>query len=319
MGQVFSTSGIPSNERFERWICAVSDIFTPFSSHAPRPCDFNATIKSVSAKDILVARLISSTLSVSHGRSEIAHTDTDELFFVTHLNTTGSHRFIVEGREMSLNAGDSIILDSARPYSMDFTGAFDHVSVSIPKAVWEERSTYGLPDIGSPIRAVGGVFQSYMSLLSEEGEKNRLLQEGVAENLLNLCILLAQKSDVARERDDACQLHEAKMRAIRNFIHSSLRDETLSPASAARHVGVSLRTLHDVFRSYNTTFRTYVTEQRLVKVRAELSEPRSRHRTIAEIAYKHGFADLSTFGRAFKTRFSATPTEYRQRYFSSEL
>jgi AraC-like DNA-binding protein len=52
-------------------------------------------------------------------------------------------------------------------------------------------------------------------------------------------------------------------------------------------------------------------EQRLVGAYRMLRDDQFRHLTIAAIAYRAGFGDLSHFNRNFKRRFGTTPTELR--------
>ena len=55
----------------------------------------------------------------------------------------------------------------------------------------------------------------------------------------------------------------------------------------------------------------YVLGLRLARVRGMLSDPRHAHRTISALAFDAGFGDLSTFNRAFRLRYHATPSDVR--------
>jgi AraC-like DNA-binding protein len=50
---------------------------------------------------------------------------------------------------------------------------------------------------------------------------------------------------------------------------------------------------------------------RLERVYRMLRDPRYGHRTIGALAFDAGFADLSTFNRAFRHRHGATPSDIR--------
>jgi AraC-like DNA-binding protein len=67
-----------------------------------------------------------------------------------------------------------------------------------------------------------------------------------------------------------------------------------------------------LFEEDGETFTDYVMEQRLVSAYRMLREERFRHLTIAAIAYRAGFGDLSHFNRNFKRRFGDTPSEIRR-------
>jgi AraC-like DNA-binding protein len=44
---------------------------------------------------------------------------------------------------------------------------------------------------------------------------------------------------------------------------------------------------------------------------ADLEDPAKRHLSISEIAFDHGFGNISSFNRAFKSRFHTTPQALR--------
>ena len=54
-----------------------------------------------------------------------------------------------------------------------------------------------------------------------------------------------------------------------------------------------------------------IRDARLDRVRQRLLAPANLRRTIEEIARECGFADYSTFVRAFRRRFGLSPGEWR--------
>jgi AraC-like DNA-binding protein len=81
-------------------------------------------------------------------------------------------------------------------------------------------------------------------------------------------------------------------------------------ALAARQ-RVTPRYIHKVFEGEGTTFSRFVLGQRLARVHRLLTDPRHADRTIGAIVYDAGFGDLSTFNRAFRRQFGATPSDVR--------
>ncbi|MEV0051235.1 helix-turn-helix domain-containing protein [Saccharopolyspora shandongensis] len=55
----------------------------------------------------------------------------------------------------------------------------------------------------------------------------------------------------------------------------------------------------------------YLQRRRLERVRCELADPAARHRTIADIAHRWGFAGHAHFTRVFQTEFGHAPSEIR--------
>jgi AraC-like DNA-binding protein len=85
----------------------------------------------------------------------------------------------------------------------------------------------------------------------------------------------------------------------------------ITQAEAARLVKMSPASFSRFFRrATNRTFRTFVNEVRLGHAAQQLTET---DRTVAEICYDSGFANLSNFNRQFLRRHRTTPRAYRRR------
>jgi AraC-like DNA-binding protein len=60
-----------------------------------------------------------------------------------------------------------------------------------------------------------------------------------------------------------------------------------------------------------TSPAAFIRAQRLQAAHRALSDPRQAHRTTAGIATQYGFADRTTFTRAFVREYGITPAELR--------
>jgi AraC-like DNA-binding protein len=103
-----------------------------------------------------------------------------------------------------------------------------------------------------------------------------------------------------------------KMREALRYIDRNLSNPELSPTLVAEHLGVSARYIHKLFSGTADTFGSYITRQRLERVKWDLLASTKRP-PIAAMAYRWGFGDLSTFNRAFKSRYACTPSRFRTR------
>ena len=79
----------------------------------------------------------------------------------------------------------------------------------------------------------------------------------------------------------------------------------------AAAAGVSVRQLHLLFEPTGESFARYVQRRRLEEVAGGARRPGGAGRTVAEIAFAWGFADLTTFYRAFRRAYGAAPGELR--------
>ena len=95
------------------------------------------------------------------------------------------------------------------------------------------------------------------------------------------------------------------------MIDQQLSDTTLSVSKVAESFRISPRYLSMLLKSDGTTFGRYVLTQRLDKASLALKSPLYSDIPISQIAWKFGFSDMAYFSRAFRQKFSYSPTEYR--------
>ncbi|MFE7773490.1 helix-turn-helix domain-containing protein [Streptomyces sp. NPDC057445] len=90
------------------------------------------------------------------------------------------------------------------------------------------------------------------------------------------------------------------------YADSRLRDPDLAPATIARALNVSVRTLHRAFADGETVM-AYVRRRRLEGARRELDRPGSPY-TVADVAARWQFADSSHFRRAHRGMYGQCPS-----------
>lgn len=83
---------------------------------------------------------------------------------------------------------------------------------------------------------------------------------------------------------------------------------TMSELAAA--AGISVRSMEDGFRRYvGVSPLAYLRACRLDRVHADLLAATPGTRTVADVAYRWGFAHLGRFARAYRERFGCNPSE----------
>ena len=92
------------------------------------------------------------------------------------------------------------------------------------------------------------------------------------------------------------------------YVESHLSDR-ITLEETARHFYVSVSTITQLFRQkMGTSFYRCVTQQRLISAKALINEGKSLESVSREV----GFADYSSFYRAFKKEYGITPRQYTQ-------
>jgi AraC family transcriptional regulator, positive regulator of tynA and feaB len=104
------------------------------------------------------------------------------------------------------------------------------------------------------------------------------------------------------------------LREIMEFVNRNISNVDLTPGRAAEHFGISARYVHKLFAVSSTTFSAYVVAKRLEHIRSDLLSPACRNQPISNLAYRWGFNDLSSFNRAFKSRFGCSPSRFRAQF-----
>lgn len=98
---------------------------------------------------------------------------------------------------------------------------------------------------------------------------------------------------------------------VTSFIDRHLADPALDPAAVAAHHHISVRTLHQLFRSEPESVAATIRRRRLERCHADLTDPSLRHRTIGETALRWGFRHPADFSRAFRRAYGMSPSETR--------
>ena len=88
-------------------------------------------------------------------------------------------------------------------------------------------------------------------------------------------------------------------------------DPELSADKLAAHFGISKRYLYAVLARMNIPLGEWIRTERLNRAARELTNPANAPVSIAAIARTSGFADHSSFSRAFKQQYGHTPSDWR--------
>jgi AraC-like DNA-binding protein len=290
------------------WREEVCARFLPLDVRRRGEARFDASIGSTSLGPLRLSRIRSTAQVVRRRRKELALGGIGDIYVLIQLR--GVSAVVAQGRPLELRPGGLAVIDTDRPYELIFPTAFDQWCLSIPRdlAAAGERLP---PEChgrgigrGTP---VGDALRAQCDLIDRHGERLPPHVGAHIDDVVTSLVATALAGPTARS-----SAREHKLGELLEFIRMRSWDPALTPGSAARSLGISVRSLHHLLAGVNTTFREQVRARRLAQATALLTGAASARKGIAEIACEVGFQDLSTFNRAFRSRYGMTPSAFRR-------
>jgi AraC-like DNA-binding protein len=265
------------------------------------------------AEGAAVIRVDSAPMGVVRSARHAARMPCGDWMLVIHR---GTEIATVEqfGRSGEIKPGDAVLVDTASAYRFSFSGRLSQLVLKVPHELVEQRAdeVRGLcaqvvPSTSPALRVLAS-FTTELADVAAELHQTAMGAELVhtAGDLIGTMIRAAKGMP-----PPAAAGRTAMFRLMQNFVLAHLVDPTLSPASMAAAHGVSVRYVNSLFQAGGTSPAAYIRGQRLDRARHVLADPRRRRTPIAMIAGGVGFADITTFIRAFRRQFGVTPGEYR--------
>jgi AraC-like DNA-binding protein len=266
--------------------------------------------------DLIFQRSVTTGQAHRVTRSErLIRASTHNNYFIGFL-LTGGATLRQDGRTAALQPGDIAILDSTRVYTIDVPQSIDALWIRTPRNRLEGRLRDVSEIMASKIDGHTGVGHVASEMLRAAlAEAPRLYApeaNRVANNLLDLLgIALSRRPSTTGSTPTSRSA--AMLRRVQEFIDSRLDDESLTPKAIAVANRMSVRYMNKLFEREGKSLARWIRTRRLERCRSDLEDPLSSERQVSDIAYSHGFKNISHFNRLFKTQFGSSPGAFRQR------
>jgi AraC-like DNA-binding protein len=225
---------------------------------------------------------------------------------------SGPVRFGHAGDEDIYEAGSAAFCDQGQQWRA-IGGDFRLRTVTVNNAALKTL----MPDpedlAGRPLRPGPALclFDSYLRSLAADELPPPALAPVIGGHLLDLVAAVLGPSRDAAEIIRRRGVRAARLRAILTAIAHRFTDPGFGVGDLARAVGVSRRYAQGLLEETGKSFTQHVVEHRGERAFTLLTDPRSRHLSITDIAYASGFGDVSHFNRMFRRRYGDTPSGIR--------
>ncbi|XVU24868.1 helix-turn-helix domain-containing protein [Actinoplanes sp. CA-054009] len=223
-----------------------------------------------------------------------------------HLDQHGDQRVVAPG--------DLLAVDLSAPYDFSWSGEGAAGCLQIP------FDQLGLP-LDVVRRATPGIAASPLYRLVTEHitqlarDPARITADVSATAVAAASIDLARALLVSAARSTK---HTRRIRAetlltrIRAYTRLHMGDPSLTPALIAAAHNISVRHLYKLCAEADLSLEQWIIDQRLDRIRHDLTLPDRAHLPIAAIAHHWGFRDPTHFARRFKSRYGLTPSQWRR-------
>ena len=307
MPQTWSTSATAAADQFACWRELICEAFLALSPESDLRGAFTGRVTQWPLGRLDLARIDSQRQRVRRTGRDIGRAHRPGYY--ANLQVRGSSLVTQRGRETVLRPGDLALVDTGEPFTMAFGGDFQQLSFFVPAPLLSAQTS-------GPVRTaarigtgtgVGAAVRHALTALT----RTPLGPDVAARLATHAAGLLAVALEPA---DPAARGHAGSARsraAAITDIEEHLADEDLSPATTARRLGVSVRTVHTWFAGSEHSYAGTVRLARLERARRALADPELTHLRVIDIAADAGFGNVATFHRSFRRAFGRTPGDIR--------
>lgn len=291
----------------DEWQASVSRSFVPLTVKATTESLFHARLEGRVCDRVFFSAIWASPHTVTRDRVPLQSSSSDCLE-VTVLQS-GSASLVQDGRMATLQAGDIVMHDTSRPYTLEFEGSMSAVFVMVPydlmgidRQVLSSLTAVRLTR-GSFVQSVGQFLRCLPQLDLDGATATRLTHNAV--DLIQT--MVSHELSESQHLDRSAEL----LLRIDEYINAHLDMHDLTPNMVAAANFISTRHLHALFQRRGVTVSKLIRQRQLEHARRDLIDPLRRHESIGAIASSWGFPVAAQFSKAFREYAGASPSEYR--------
>lgn len=301
-------------EAYDRYEAFVSRSFCKLSYRIARESDFAIHARVQSADGFMVGRF-----ATRAGRGELIRTqaainqDSQDRFAV-YLPLRGGQEVRQFSHEAHCEPGSILFVNMAEPFVQRKLGDNDTIYFFMPRSFVEQRLVRSDALCGRSLPVVSGLprlASESIAAFQRDAAEMSDLDFGSAAHLLGELVLLSL-GGAADTGSNLSPVRASNLARAKRIVRARLGNADLRIGDIARECGISVRYLHELFRSQGISVSEYLKQQRLQRARG-LLETHGDAISVTEVGLCCGFANASQFSTAFRQAFAVSPREAKKR------
>ncbi|MEV6152022.1 helix-turn-helix domain-containing protein [Nonomuraea sp. NPDC052129] len=315
MAVLIRTRDVPAARRYEEWRSIVCDTLGPLDMRMDPDVPLRGAIDAGQLGSVGVGIVQTSTPHSVHRTPGMIRRDSPELYRVV-LAMSGRPLLAQDGREAQLRRGEFAIYDFARPYELAYDSAVHLAVFSFSREMLALPVDSIAKLTAVPITTDGGTGALAAPLLRRVALDLETYQPASAARLSTVVTDLVTTAVAERADQNDTLPVESRSRTlllrVHTFIEQHLGEPGLDPATIAAAHHVSVRQLHRLFETQDTTVAAWIRHRRLERCRKDLADVALRDTSVSVIAARWGLPDSAHFSRLFRHAYGLPPAEYRR-------
>jgi AraC family transcriptional activator of tynA and feaB len=311
---VFATRRVHVRDRLAYWRDEAAKAYVEheFSTNVGR--GFQGEIRAGSIGALGLAHFSCDECSVRRTPSCLKSASDDDI--LVGIPLTGKITLHQDGRDAVAGVGSIYFLDPRRPFSFEIRPGLQSLVIKAPRSELQARlgdlcALTARPLTGRNPESV--LASSFIGMLVDRVDALGEPAGGkIAQQLLDL-LALAFEAEMPNRPAALSSPRATTLLRLKAVIEAHLRESEFKPSSAAASAGISVRYANALLAEEDTSLERFIVFRRLQRCRQALEDPAQLTRPVSDIAYAHGFSDVSHFTRRFRSQFSCSPSECRSR------
>jgi AraC-like DNA-binding protein len=308
----WNTSDVEPRHCASYWREVISEAVLGGSINDIPGTGFAGSISTRKIRDLAFASFDSSAHEIVRDPRNIARDHGDVFLLSLQIGGTACLR---QGEStVVLKPGQMGLVDGAKPFVVSFSGQVKRMVAVLPRILMGRYAPLLMKSGGAmPIaenEPCSDLLREYIVRLSNpEFDVSELAAEVLSENLCSLlAIVAANQAGFSAAPPTERQL---RLEALLAYMRRHSNDSELTPALAAAHLKISVRSVHKLMQETGRSFCAWLLDERIDQCMRAIRNPALHHRRISDIAWSCGFSDVSYFNGVFKLRVGMTPSEMR--------